>query len=345
MPQFVSSTRGAEPARHGARRAARHAARHAARRALVLLGGAALMLASTFVRAPQLAAQQAPATQQPPATQVQPPRAITTDPPRDSAHPARMEVLHIPTGSVKVNGVAYLASGAGAHPTFLLLHGWPGNEKNLDLAQAVRRAGWNAITFNYRGSWGSPGRFSFAQNLEDAAAVLAFLRDTANAKALGVDTTRIVIAGHSMGGWVTVLTAARDHRLAGAILISAADMGRYGSLPHERAVRAAMENSETLAATPEQMADELEAHGAEWRFARAYSGLAETPLLVITSDDGLAPVNDSLVAAVRARGNQCVATVHLPTDHSYSDQRIALESAVLRWLDALGNSPPGVTTP
>ncbi|MDO8912512.1 MAG: hypothetical protein Q8N10_08825 [Phenylobacterium sp.] len=32
-----------------------------------------------------------------------------------------------------------------------------GNEKNLDLAQAVRRAGWNAVTFNYRGSWGSPG--------------------------------------------------------------------------------------------------------------------------------------------------------------------------------------------
>ncbi|MFD3266336.1 hypothetical protein [Phenylobacterium ferrooxidans] len=32
-----------------------------------------------------------------------------------------------------------------------------GNEKNLDLAQAVRRAGWNAAAFNYRGSWGSPG--------------------------------------------------------------------------------------------------------------------------------------------------------------------------------------------
>src|SRR5690349_6039830 len=85
------------------------------------------------------------------------PKAIFTDPPADAAHPARMEVLHIPTGGVQVNGVAYLAAGAGPHPTVVLFHGLPGNEKNLDLAQALRRAGWNAITINYRGSWGSPG--------------------------------------------------------------------------------------------------------------------------------------------------------------------------------------------
>jgi pimeloyl-ACP methyl ester carboxylesterase len=236
---------------------------------------------------------------------------------------------------VKVNGVAYLAPGAGAHPTLLLLHGWPGNEKNLDLAQAVRRAGWNAITFNYRGSWGSPGAFGFAHCLEDAQAVLAYLRDAATAKSLGIDTTRIVMAGHSMGGWVTVLTAARDHGLRGAILISAADMGAAGTMPHDRLVRAASENSETLAATPEQMAQELSAHGAEWRFDRAYDGLASVPMLVLTSNDGLAPRNDSLVEAVRARGNRNVTALHLATDHSYSDQRIALESAVIRWLEAL----------
>ena len=48
-------------------------------------------------------------------------------------------------------------AGAGRRPTVVLLHGLPGNEKNLDLAQAIRRAGWNVVTFNYRGSWGSPG--------------------------------------------------------------------------------------------------------------------------------------------------------------------------------------------
>ena len=264
------------------------------------------------------------------------PKAIYTDPPRDVQHPARMEVLHIPSGDVKINGVAYLAAGVGVHPTFVLLHGLPGNEKNLDLAQAVRRAGWNAITFNYRGSWGSPGVFRFSQNFEDADAVLAFLHDPANVKALGIDTTHLVLAGHSMGGWVTALTAAHQHGLEGAVLISAADEGTLAGRPRAKVLAAMAGDMESLAGTSaEQMADEMIAHKDVWNFSTAYAGLASVPMLVITSNDGLAPMNDALVAAVRARGNTKVTTAHFPTDHSYSDQRIALESAVVEWLQKM----------
>ena len=265
------------------------------------------------------------------------PRAIYTDPPRDSAHPARMEVLHIPSGGVKINGVAYVASGAGLHPTFVFFHGLPGNEKNLDLAQAVRRAGWNAITVNYRGSWGSPGQFKFGNNLEDAVAVLAFLRDPLTARNLGIDSTRMVIAGHSMGGWVTAHTAARDHGIAGAILISAADMGAVGKrMTHAEAIPFMADKMESLAGvTAESMADELLGGAAKWGFADAVPGLAHVPLLVLSSDDGLAPGTDALVQAVRAGGNRRVMTVHMATDHSWSDKRIALESAVVGWLGRL----------
>ena len=264
------------------------------------------------------------------------PKAIYTDPPHNVQHPARMQVLHIPSGDVKINGVAYLAAGTGVHPTFVLLHGLPGNEKNLDLAQAVRRAGWNAITFNFRGSWGSPGDFRFGQNMEDADAVLAFLRVPANAASLGIDTTQLVLAGHSMGGWVTVLTAARQHGLEGAVLISAADMAAIGGTSRAQLVTGMAGDMESLAGTtPEQMADELIAHKDSWGFATAYDGLASIPMLVITSNDGLAPSNDALVAAVRKRGNTRITTAHFPTDHSYSDQRIAMESAVIKWLQKL----------
>lgn len=261
------------------------------------------------------------------------PRAIGVDPPRDSAHPARMEVLHIPSGGVSINGVEYVASGAGAHPTFIFFHGFPGNEKNLDLAQAVRRAGWNAITLNYRGSWGSPGIFHFGANLEDADAVLAFVHDTGNARRLNIDPRRIVIAGHSMGGWVTVLTAARHPELLGAVLICPADMGNNSSVPRADVVRMTADNMESLAGvTAESMADELLRAPASWRFESATTGLAHLPLLVLTSDDGLAPHADSLVMRVRKLGNIRVTTLHEPTDHSWSDKRIALESAVINWL-------------
>jgi len=262
--------------------------------------------------------------------------AIATDPPRDAAHPARMEVLHIPSGGVSINGVAYLASGAGPHPTLVLLHGLPGNEKNLDLAQAVRRAGWNAITLNYRGSWGSPGVFRFANNLEDASAALAYIRSPEQARRLGIDTSRIVLGGHSMGGWVTALIASRDSALAGAILISAADMGGRAAAPRKDVVALMADNMEALAGvTAESMADEVIANGDGWRIQRAVDGLARLPLLVLTSDDGLAPVGDAVVKAVRAKGNPRVTAGHEATDHSWSDKRLTLQGAVVSWLQQL----------
>ncbi len=264
------------------------------------------------------------------------PAAIFTDPLPDKAHPAGMTVLHIPSHGVEMNGIIYTPPGAGPHPTLVICHGLPGNEKNLDLAQAVRRAGWNAVTFNYRGSWGSPGVFRFAQNLEDADAVLAYLRLPDNAARLGVDTRRIALAGHSMGGWVTVHTASHDHELIGAILISAADMGSLAAAPRERIVAMMAENREALAGvTPESMADEVRNHGKAFGFATAYAGLANTPLLVLSADDGLAPMTDELVKAVAAEGNKRVKAIHAATDHGWSDHRIFLETTIINWLAGL----------
>jgi uncharacterized protein len=267
------------------------------------------------------------------------PRAVFVDPPRDAKHPARTAVLHIPSGGVSINGVAMLAAGRGAHPTFVFCHGLPGNEKGHDLAQALRRAGWNAITFNYRGSWGSPGNFGFDHTIEDAAAVLAYLRDTANVRALAVDTTRIVLGGHSMGGWTAAIAASRDARLRGAVLISLADMGMMGEMPKSDAVPFMRDNMESLAGgTAETFADDLVTGAPRRRLRDAAKELSRMPLLVLSSDDGLAPHSDSLVAALRRLGNTRVTTMHAATDHSWSDRRVALATAVLRWLDRL---PPG----
>jgi pimeloyl-ACP methyl ester carboxylesterase len=267
------------------------------------------------------------------------PAAIFTDPPADAAHPPRMEVLHIPSGGMEINGVAYLAGGAGRHPTVILLHGLPGNEKNLDLAQAIRRAGWSVVTFNYRGSWGSPGTFSFEGNLVDAKAVLAYVRDPANAAKLGIDTHELVMVGHSMGGWVTALTAAQDPGLAGAALISAADMGGQGAVPAAKpiVVKSMAGNMESLAGTsPEKMADEIIGFSPRLSFtAEVAKGLAGKPLLVLTSDDGLAPNAERLAKAVQEAGGRSVIVRHEATDHSWSGRRIVLEAAVISWLQGL----------
>eukprot|EP01037_Dinobryon_pediforme_P016906 gene16906-17093_t len=264
------------------------------------------------------------------------PEAIWRDPPADAAHPARMAVLHVPSGGVDINAVAYLAAGPGPHPTVVVCHGLPGNEKNLDLAQALRRRGWNAITFNYRGSWGSPGTYRFAQNPEDLHAVLAYLRDPAHAATLGIDPARLAVVGHSMGGWVTAIGGGEEPGVVALGLVSAANMGTLGMLPRAGRVKLAQDNYETLAGTsPEALGDELGAKSAEFDFVKKAPALAKVPLLVLTSDDGLAGQADALVAAVRAAGGAKVTTAHVATDHSWSDHRIDLEARIIRFLEPI----------
>lgn len=270
------------------------------------------------------------------------PAAVTRDMPRDPAHPAAMKALAIPGGGTALNAVLYTAAGGTPHPTVLLLHGFPGNEQNLDLAQAMRRAGWNVLTLHYRGSWGTPGNFSFHHVLEDADISLAWLRSSAG-RAAGVDPGHIVVIGHSMGGMATAYEAGHDRAIIGAGLISAAGMNLFTG-PRAEMIKALGDEygagtMHTLAGTsPEALYDEVMADPKPFTLNTYAAGAAMKPILVVSSDDGLQPVDDGFAAAVTASGG-APRQAHLVTDHSYSDMRIALETVVLDWLATLPGAP------
>ena len=120
----------------------------------------------------------------------------------DVSSPASSTELFIPSGNSMIAGLIYSANGLQKHPTLLLLHGYPGNERNLDIAQVVRSYGWNVIYFDYRGSWGSQGEFSFKNSVEDVVNVVAFCNKYQDS--LKIDTSKIVLFGHSMGAWVVL---------------------------------------------------------------------------------------------------------------------------------------------
>ena len=101
------------------------------------------------------------------------PAAIYTDPPIDLVHPASTLAIEIVSHGSVMNGLVYRPSGRGPFPLAVLMHGLPGNEQNLDLAQALRRSGWAVMTFHYRGCFGSEGLFSIDHVLEDANVAVA----------------------------------------------------------------------------------------------------------------------------------------------------------------------------
>ena len=272
----------------------------------------------------------------------EPPSAVLADPPRDTAHPAGMAYVRIPSHRTLINGVIYLASGAGPHPTLLLLHGFPGNEQNLDLAQAVRRAGFNVLTLHYRGSWGSPGAFTFAHAAEDADAALAFLRDPQTAAKFGVDLARLFVAGHSMGGFMAASATAHDPGVKGVVMISAWNMvddAKGGAVEAKRRAHApGSEMAEDViplgGATVDGLIEELVATPERWNFVNFAPALTTRPVLLVTADDGSEPASHKLAQRLRATGDKDVSETHMTTDHPYSDHRIALESTVVDWLAA-----------
>jgi pimeloyl-ACP methyl ester carboxylesterase len=263
--------------------------------------------------------------------------------PRLNAQRASMQSFQIPSHGAFLNAFVYVAAGPGPHPAVVLLHGFPGNERNLDLAQDIRRAGWDVLYFDYRGSWGSPGDFSFSHGIEDTAAAVDYLRSAPMARILRLDPSRIVLIGHSMGGFMAVQAAAADGGILGVGLISAADFG--GRIPQSlsrdrqqgtiKALSAAYDRDgmdPLSGCTPEGLAHEMLANAAQWSFMGKVGALKTRPLLIVTSEDAYARGDQAFASALRRAGNSRVATLHLPTDHVYSDQRGPLSGAVLRWL-------------
>lgn len=267
--------------------------------------------------------------------------ALAADPPADAQHPARLVELTVPSQGSSMNAVFYLASGAGPHPAVLLLHGFPGSEQNLDLAQAMRRAGWSVLTFHYRGSWGSPGAFSFSHAIEDTDAALAFLRNPAVAAKYALDATRIVVIGHSMGGFLALHAASNHPWLEGVAVMSAANFGGMAAEAKTPAAQQQMieffrtELPPLAGCTAESLWADVTSHAAQWNFVDWAPAIRPLPALVLEADDGLGASNAAMAEALRKAGDTHVTDQHMATDHSFSDHRIALESAILRWLGTL----------
>jgi len=271
------------------------------------------------------------------------PSVVVNDPAPDPAHPPRSEQVLIPSHGMGMNGLFYLAGGAGAHPTMVLLHGFPGNEQNLDLAQAVRRAGWNVLTLHYRGSWGSPGDFSIAHVVEDVDAAVAFVRQPDVAAKYGINPNRIVVGGHSMGGFATAAHARHDPRLSGVILLDAWNVGATGNVFNEakgpaREALIAKEfddlGNSLQGATAASTAAEVIAHRVDWNTLSWAKDLTHSPLLVIGAAKAGGAENRKLADAVKAAGGQ-VTAITIDSDHPFSDHRIALAAEVVSWLQKL----------
>jgi dipeptidyl aminopeptidase/acylaminoacyl peptidase len=267
---------------------------------------------------------------------------LASDPPPDPTFPATTPALTFESGGATLLGVLHVPAGPGPHPIVVLLHGFPGIERNFDLAQVLRRAGYASLVFHYRGSWGVGGSWSWVHVLEDAAAAVAALREPDLVTAHRLDPRRLVLVGHSLGGFAALMTAAADRSVTAVASVTGVDFGAVAAFcradPAARAgwVEAfAGELGPLRGTSGEGLVAELETAGESWRLGRLAPRLANRPVLLIgASRDTVTPHtvhHEPVVAAYRAAGLRLEHHV-FATDHALSDHRVTLARTILGFL-------------
>jgi pimeloyl-ACP methyl ester carboxylesterase len=270
------------------------------------------------------------------------PEPGASEPSRGQA-PAAVSELTIDSSGDRLPGHAYLAAGPGPHPTVVLLHGFPGNERNLDLAQRFRQAGFNSVFFHYRGAWGAEGNYSIGGQQEDVAAVLRHLR--ARAAELRLDPDRLTLLGHSLGGF-TALAAGRREAVACVGALAPANPALYRELDANGRVSltpriSAYADSLFMLAGFDAgvMRAELAALPAEEVDTRVFGpALVGKSVMLLGGERDqatpLASVFRPIAERYAAVPGLALRTVVLDDDHSFSGSRVRLGRLLLEWLQA-----------
>jgi len=263
------------------------------------------------------------------------PAAPQVDP---EAPPGLVETSFL-SGAQRLYASVYLANGAGPHPAVVLLHGFPGHERNLDLAQALRADGFNVLFFHYRGAWGSEGTFSLSHMIEDVAAATGYLRS--DAARLRTDPSRILLVGHSMGGFAALEGAANDPGVRCVAGLAPADMSaiadsmmadpaaadQFAAYADELGMLAGLDGKSMVA-------DILAQRDSFDPVALAPRLAGKSILIVMADKDTVIPRPLAMTAAFKASPGVKVSGVELSGDHAFSWSRRELAETLIDWAKA-----------
>lgn len=242
-------------------------------------------------------------------------------------------------------GTVFLADGAGPHPLVLLLHGFPGNETNFDIAHSLRRAGYNVFIFHYRGCWGSSGLFSFSNCIEDVNEAINFILNPETAEKFNIDTTNITVIGYSMGAFAGMINGFSDKKINNIVSIAGFNFGGFlkilpGIPDGEKLLLDGITkgtyfiNSEPT----EQLYSELFTNIEMWDLLN-YSGKAvdKNILLIGAEYDNIAPISLHYLPMVTkfSKVSSKIQSFKLECGHSFVSKRIELTKTIINWLKGI----------
>lgn len=261
----------------------------------------------------------------------------------DLKFPPSMRPMIIHSNGSKLLGTFFITNGVGPHPTVILLHGFPGNQVNFDVAHALQRAGFNILVFRYRGCWGSEGIYSFQNCIDDVNNVIDYLCKEKVVEQFRIDKNKIIIIGHSMGGFFGLMNCIKNKNINSVAALSVFNPGLISEyIKNNIEVKEkAIENLNTgiefcSGTTAENLINEMLESAKNWNLLSYVRDLREKNILLIGSEfDTIAPSefhHKPLAASLKLAKAEKLKEIILSTGHSFTDKRIELTRIIINWL-------------
>ena len=242
--------------------------------------------------------------------------------------PAFNRELIIDIDGDSIAGYALIASGITPKETVLLVAGYPGNDNNFDIAQAIRRSGKNVIHFNHRGAWGSQGEYNYSNCLEDIEKLIVYFSQPNVADDLRINPKIFTLLGRSYGGGIALIQGSQIPAVQKIIAISSVNYGvimeKYHKLEELSGFKKYMKKQVMMNTHIDRFLQELLDNKKAYNIITYKEQLAKKKVLLIEDSDK----NQNWISQLDK-----TEFIVLESDHNFIDKRIELTNLIVDWLD------------
>ena len=110
-------------------------------------------------------------------------------------------------------------------PCVLMFHGFAGFGRFDDIGQALCRAGCVVLIPHHRGAWGSRGKYSVSNCVQDAVNLVRHVKSPEFQAKYHINPNAVFLVGHSMGGNTVLNAAVEGPDVRGIVMLAPCDIG------------------------------------------------------------------------------------------------------------------------
>ena len=175
-------------------------------------------------------------------------------------------------------------------PCVIIFHGFAGFARFDDIGQALCRSGCVVIIPHHRGAWGSQGKYSVTNCVQDAVNLVRYAQSDGFQRKYHTGPQAVFLVGHSMGGNTVLNAAGQISGVCGIVMLDPCDIGGMTLVTDKKTmIDFLVDNGLNILNTDggEAVYRDLATHAEAYAYANAVTRLNRTSVLRLDAQWGL----------------------------------------------------------